>query len=120
MEKCSYCISFKPTWEKLKTEFNGKPITFLEYENSKNSEIMEKENIEYYPTIKIKSLTNDYEYSGNRSFDDLSNKIETAINDSKNIVAGSLEKNKSLRSLKRKYMKYKLKYINEKKKKSNI
>ena len=59
---CPHCKTAKPEWEKLKTEYEGKPINgynvvFTEYncttETAEVEELMNKYKIEGYPTIKL-------------------------------------------------------------------
>ena len=59
---CPHCKTAKPEWESLKSEYDGKningyTITFIEYnctnESEEVSQLMDKYNIEGYPTIKL-------------------------------------------------------------------
>jgi thiol-disulfide isomerase/thioredoxin len=59
---CPHCKTAKPEWESLKTEYdsksiNGYTINFMEYnctnESDEVSALMDKYNIEGYPTIKL-------------------------------------------------------------------
>lgn len=59
---CPHCKTAKPEWETLKSEYDGKningyTITFIEYnctdESEEVSQLMDKYNIEGYPTIKL-------------------------------------------------------------------
>jgi thiol-disulfide isomerase/thioredoxin len=59
---CPHCKTAKPEWESLKSEYDGKNIngytmTFIEYnctnESEEVSQLMDKYNIEGYPTIKL-------------------------------------------------------------------
>ena len=59
---CPHCKTAKPEWESLKSEYDGKningyTITFVEYnctnESEDVSQLMDKYNIEGYPTIKL-------------------------------------------------------------------
>jgi thiol-disulfide isomerase/thioredoxin len=59
---CPHCKTAKPEWESLKSQYDGKSIngytvTFIEYnctnESDEVSELMDKYNIEGYPTIKL-------------------------------------------------------------------
>ena len=59
---CPHCKTAKPEWESLKSEYDGKningyTITFVEYnctdESEEVSQLMDKYNIEGYPTIKL-------------------------------------------------------------------
>lgn len=59
---CPHCKTAKPEWENLKSEYDGKSIngytvTFVEHnctnETDEVSQLMDKYNIEGYPTIKL-------------------------------------------------------------------
>jgi len=59
---CPHCKTAKPEWENLRTEYEGKSINgynlmFVEHnctnENDEVSQLMDKYNIEGYPTIKL-------------------------------------------------------------------
>jgi len=59
---CPHCKTAKPEWEALKSEYEGKQIngytiSFVEYncteETAEISQLMDKYNIEGYPTIKL-------------------------------------------------------------------
>lgn len=59
---CPHCKTAKPEWDSLKSEYdsktiNGYTITFIEYnctnESAEVSELMDKYNIEGYPTVKL-------------------------------------------------------------------
>jgi thiol-disulfide isomerase/thioredoxin len=59
---CPHCKTAKPEWEALKSDYDGKSIngynvTFTEYncteETAEVSKLMDKYNIEGYPTIKL-------------------------------------------------------------------
>lgn len=59
---CPHCKTAKPEWESLKSEHDGKMIngytvSFVEYncttESEEISQLMDKYNIEGYPTIKL-------------------------------------------------------------------
>jgi len=59
---CPHCKTAKPEWESLKSEYdsktiNGYTIHFMEYnctnESPEITELMDKYNIEGYPTVKL-------------------------------------------------------------------
>jgi len=59
---CPHCKTAKPEWESLKSDYDGKSINgytvnFTEYnctnESAETSQLMDKYNIEGYPTIKL-------------------------------------------------------------------
>ncbi len=59
---CPHCKTAKPEWESLKADYDGKSINgytinFMEYnctnESAETTQLMDKYNIEGYPTIKL-------------------------------------------------------------------
>jgi thiol-disulfide isomerase/thioredoxin len=59
---CPHCKTAKPEWESLKSDYDGKSINgytvnFMEYnctnESPETTQLMDKYNIEGYPTIKL-------------------------------------------------------------------
>lgn len=61
---CPHCKAAKPEWEKIKTEFDGKPVNghtvkFVEYDCTEPSPEMEatmdKYNVSSYPTVLLVS-----------------------------------------------------------------
>jgi len=59
---CPHCKTAKPEWESLKVDYDGKSINgytvnFMEYnctnESAETTQLMNKYNIEGYPTIKL-------------------------------------------------------------------
>ena len=59
---CPHCKTAKPEWDSLKSEYDGKSINgytihFAEYnctnESAETTQLMDKYNIEGYPTIKL-------------------------------------------------------------------
>ena len=63
---CGHCNSFKPEWEKLKIILPKNNIEFAEYEDSKDSDIINSNNIEGFPTIKIETNEGTFDYDGRR------------------------------------------------------
>jgi thiol-disulfide isomerase/thioredoxin len=68
---CPHCKTAKPEWESLKAEYDGKSINgytvyFEEYnctnETAETSQLMDKYNIEGYPTIKLSKDNQIIEY----------------------------------------------------------
>lgn len=73
---CGHCRTFKPIWDALKKEFIKNNIEYKEYEDSENEEIIKKEGIDGFPTIKIKKDDDiEYEYMGERSANGILNEI---------------------------------------------
>ena len=68
---CGHCKNFKPIWEGLKNVFNENNIKHEEYEESKDEEVMLRENIEAYPTIIIENDSGKYQYNGGRDADSI-------------------------------------------------
>jgi thiol-disulfide isomerase/thioredoxin len=59
---CPHCKTAKPEWESLKADYDGKSmngytVNFVEYnctnESAETTQLMDKYNIEGYPTIKL-------------------------------------------------------------------
>ena len=72
---CSYCIAFKPEWDKFKL-LNLNNIEIIEVNN--NPLLLNKYNIIVFPTIIIEKNNNPYiEYKGNRTANDLYNFIKS-------------------------------------------
>lgn len=105
-EWCHYCREFMPEWKKLKQDNDSKKTLFFEYkwEKPDGGDVMKKENITSYPTIRFSVNGKTYEYEGERSQDMLKKAIDM-IN-SENIderftlveMANSGEYNKSNKS----------------------
>jgi len=119
---CGHCHSFKPEWNKLK-KMAGK-IKTEEYEAG-NNEIMEANNINGYPTIKIFKRGNSEEYRGERTADAILSYINSqrgggdgngSCNDPDANQCGGGKYKKTPRMseneyYKMKYLKYKAKYM---------
>ena len=128
---CKFCKLFKPTWEKLKEAIdelpNNKKIKYAEYE-SNNKEVMEKENITGFPTIKI-THNGETTICSDREFKLLltnlmkkagysSNDIRNFISKYENIQLGGKKNKKQIeKSFYDKYIKYKATYLKLKKEK---
>jgi len=96
---CGACQNFFPTWTQLEKVINSKNVQSMLksenieinmkcYEETTDSEIMIKEKIRSYPTIKISILTNNNKNSVN-----LSNRApETIINEAFSPCSDNLKK----------------------------
>lgn len=62
---CGHCQGFKPTWEEISKELKGK-YEFVTYDADKDKEILEKWNIQGFPTIIKKTGDKAEEYIGER------------------------------------------------------
>ena len=68
---CGHCKSFKPVWDGLKKVFDKNNIEYEEFEDSKDDEVMLRDNIEAYPTIMIENNSGKYQYNGGRDADSI-------------------------------------------------
>lgn len=68
---CGHCKSFKPIWDGLKKVFDKNNIKYEEFEDSKDDEVMLRDNIEAYPTIMIENNSGKYQYNGGRDADSI-------------------------------------------------
>tara|TARA_B100000886_G_scaffold316909_1_gene255834 strand:- start:1088 stop:1414 length:327 start_codon:yes stop_codon:yes gene_type:complete len=68
---CGHCNTFKPEWEKLKEILPKNNIEFAEYEDSKNADVINSNNIEGFPTIKIETNEGTFDYNGRRDADSI-------------------------------------------------
>lgn len=76
---CGHCKSFKPEWEKLKN-IGKNNIEFFEYEDSKDTEAINSNKIESYPTIRIEVDNNTFDYNGMRDADSILESINHYTN----------------------------------------
>ncbi|MBA43192.1 MAG: hypothetical protein CMF62_04175 [Magnetococcales bacterium] len=100
---CGHCVRFKPKWNDITKELNSKGIETMAYEYDTFRDVMEKENIKSFPTIKINMNGKKFVYSGERTLEGIMNAIKQQRGGAK------LE-------YKAKYEKYKAKYLELKKK----
>jgi thiol-disulfide isomerase/thioredoxin len=117
---CGYCVRFKPNWKKLEeisskntfVDKNNKKVTLkLEsYEESKNKEIIEKENIQGFPTIKFYKNGNLLDINADSRDTDktLLEKLNLKIN-KQTQTGGGVKDDKD--EYYEKYIKYKAKYL---------
>lgn len=115
---CGHCTHFKPEWEKLKKMSDSTTI-FEEYEDGKDSNIIDANQIAGYPTIQIVYDGKKIEYVGQRTADAI---LEFIKNPNKSSQSGgnryqygfSKRKSKNDTSIyyMMKYYKYKAKYAN--------
>jgi thiol-disulfide isomerase/thioredoxin len=96
---CVHCVRFMEKWDILKKEAEKNNITLNRYEESDNNDLMKKENIESFPTIKINSIV----YNGPSEVEP----IITAAKNPGNQQGGALDDE----YYKIKYLKYKAKYL---------
>lgn len=80
---CPYCKSAKPEWEKVKDKYEGKTINgyklmFDEYDD-KNKEMMDKYDINSFPTIKIKKDNDVYNFSAKANEQNITEFINSVI-----------------------------------------
>lgn len=64
---CPHCINFKKSWESIKLEEEKMGFSTEEYDADKHKDVIEKEGIMGFPTIKIYVDKNGKEYDGPRT-----------------------------------------------------
>lgn len=69
---CPYCVEFYPTWIELTVEIEGEAINGNE---DGSSEMMSDYNVKSYPTIILKRGNDWKKYEGNRSKNDILEKL---------------------------------------------
>ena len=78
-EWCGFCKRFKPVWDELKnktlTDKNGKSVKLVDFESA-NKEMMEKYNIEGYPTLKLISKEGVVDYNEERVMENISSWVK--------------------------------------------
>ena len=86
---CPHCKTAKPEWDKVMNEFDGKDVNgytlqFTEVnctdENAEVQEMVEKYNIEGYPTIKLIKGDQVIDFEAKPTKDTLSQFIKTVLN----------------------------------------
>lgn len=72
---CGHCKNFLPQWNALTNFLEKHNIDYADFEDSKNSDVIEQQNIQAFPTIKISKNNNEYEYNGERTVDAIINEL---------------------------------------------
>jgi len=67
---CPYCTNFLPEWNNLTSKIGNK-VDCIKYDSDKDQNIINKYNIEGFPTIKIEYKSILIEYKGKRTADDI-------------------------------------------------
>ena len=101
---CGHCQKFQPVWEHLKKEFTSRGIEHEEHE-SKNQAIMDKFDIQGFPTIKIEEEGVVSEYRGTRDPDSILSYLGVDVTAQ---TGGGV---RDIELLKSKYLTYKKLYI---------
>jgi thiol-disulfide isomerase/thioredoxin len=111
---CSHCHAFMPEWNKLKQSLPSNYQSF-QYESSRDSDVINNNSIDGFPTIRIKKGDTYLDYVGERTaekiLDVMTEKSKEKKSKEKKIKGGTSDK---LKMYKHKYIKYKHKYINYK------
>jgi thiol-disulfide isomerase/thioredoxin len=106
---CSHCHAFMPEWNKLKQSLPSNYQSF-QYESSRDSDVINNNSIDGFPTIRIKKGDTYLDYVGERTAEKILD-VMTEKSKEKKIKGGTSDK---LKMYKHKYIKYKHKYINYK------
>jgi thiol-disulfide isomerase/thioredoxin len=75
---CGHCTTFRPTWERLQSEFNN-DINFINYDSDKDKDTVTKWKIRGFPTIIFQDGETFKVYSGKRDYETLVPKIKQVI-----------------------------------------
>jgi thioredoxin-like negative regulator of GroEL len=67
---CGHCVKLKPTWEKVKEQFNNK-FNFITYDADKDTKIFQQYKVDAFPTIVIQDGEHKKEYDGPRDMNSL-------------------------------------------------
>ena len=124
---CGHCKTFKPEWQKIKTHIDGlnktnKMVSYKEYEADADTKVIEKDQIQGFPTIRFNLGGQAVDYDGPRESDAVLNSLlNSPIPTSSNTFVGGSKKSKeyeqcggsklSQADYKIKYAKYKAKYF---------
>jgi thiol-disulfide isomerase/thioredoxin len=95
---CGHCVKFKPKWDEISKELNSNGVETMAYEYDLFRDVMDKEDIKSFPTIKININGKKFVHTGERSFEGFMKAIKQQRGGAK------LE-------YKAKYEKYKAKYL---------
>jgi thiol-disulfide isomerase/thioredoxin len=69
---CGHCQNFMPKWEQLKNKYNSK-YNFITYDSEAHKNIVNKYNVQGYPTIYVEHNNKQSEYKGSRTEQDILN-----------------------------------------------
>ena len=72
---CGHCKNFMPQWNALKEFLKNKNVTYEEFEDTKDTDIISSKNIQGFPTIKITKNNQEYDYYGERTIDAIINEL---------------------------------------------
>ena len=75
-EWCGHCKNFKSTWNKLQTELKN-TIEFVTYDADEHKNIIEKYNIQGFPTLILHAGDKAIEYNGQRDIASLKEFIKS-------------------------------------------
>ena len=77
---CGHCVAYKPEWDAIKKLLQKNGINTAEYEHSENKELMKREGINGFPTLKYVNQKGDTEIITDRSTEGIMNKFNLNIN----------------------------------------
>ena len=97
---CGHCKRFKPIWDGMKTDMKAKGISYEEYEDGMNPQVIQRAGVLGFPTLRISANGEEHDYEGPRTKDAI---INAALQYGGQSGGGE--------NYRHKYMKYKQKYL---------
>ena len=76
---CGHCKNFMPQWNALTKTLEKNNISYEDFEDSRDSELINSANIVGFPTIRITKNDTEYEYNGDRTVDGILNELGVQI-----------------------------------------
>ena len=72
---CGHCKNFIPQWNALTKTLEKNNISYADFEDSRDADVINSANIIGFPTIRITKDNHEYEYNGDRTVDGILNEL---------------------------------------------